>query len=175
MLTLQIPLTWQILKKKKSHLWKKGKIQKLKIKNVNKSCSVLSKNKQCNKENHLKIIVNYSEIILIIQSQHMIFKLHYEIYVMIIHWYYWYSILYFDILSKIFLKMYSLLAWLARSFWNTWNKTWKIFFGGVFHPLFWKILGKHCFYPEVHLFPLFSLAAMKKIIKFTKLYQYKNI
>lgn len=78
-------------------------------------------------------------------------------------------ILYFDILSKIFLKMYSLLAWLAQSFWNTWNKTWKIFFGGVFHPLFWKILGKHCFYPEVHLFPLFSLAAMKKIIKFTKL------
>lgn len=60
MLTLQIPLTWQILKKKISSL-KKSKIQKLKIKNVNKSCSVLSKKKQCNKENHLKIIVNYSE------------------------------------------------------------------------------------------------------------------
>lgn len=84
MLTLQIPLTWQILKKKISSL-KKSKIQKLKIKNVNKSCSVLSKKKQCNKENHLKIIVNYSEKILIIQSQHMIFKLHYEIYVMIIY------------------------------------------------------------------------------------------
>lgn len=93
----------KFLKKKISSL-KKSKIQKLKIKNVNKSCSVLSKKKQCNKENHLKIIVNYSEKILIIQSQHMILKLHYEIYVMIIYWYYWYSILYFDILSKIFLK-----------------------------------------------------------------------
>lgn len=40
MLTLQIPLTWQILKKKKISSLKKGKIQKLKIKNVNKSCSV---------------------------------------------------------------------------------------------------------------------------------------
>lgn len=46
---------------KKNSSLKKSKIQKLKIKNVNKSCSVLSKKKQCNKENHLKIIVNYSE------------------------------------------------------------------------------------------------------------------